>query len=464
MVNTSKYSGLAFIIAILTCCMPMKAQNNHSFTTAMETLKGIGKTMTDRHALEVVRRHAVNDSNAYAMNVLGIAYMAGKGTVQDSALAVYWMEQAGKHGYKEAYNNLGMMYKNKDGRNKRYLEKAVYYFKQGTERNSVMCSYALGYMFYKGLGCTQDYTKALALFEKGVGKDHAPSLYMTGLCFRNGYGTEQNEQKAAFYLKRAAALGYSPALEELCRPCPENAYICGKNLSGALLHVQTDINDTSLLHGEYKGVLTLYDWSGTFVIGEKELALRIDNDGESFSGTMVFGNDSVAFDARMGGNGRLSFQNANVSLKERYLANKIPQVKYLLDNADLDIRNNSLSGTLSLFSTVLNEPERPMHMTLYRAVSGNETEESPSNDIKVSPNPFGGELNATFSLTERGPVTARIYDKSGICVYSNNLGTMDAGEHSATLFPNLRHGHYILSVTAGQQTLRTIIVKKSMNP
>ena len=463
MVNTFNYFRIAFIIAVLTCCMHMKAQDNHKLTTAMETLKGIDKTMSMRQALDVVRNHAVNDSNAYAMNVLGIAYMAGKGTEQDSMLAVYWMEQAGKHGYKEAYNNLGMMYKNKDGRDARNLEKAVYYFKKGTESKSVMCSYALGYMLYKGLGCRQDYTQALDLFEKGAGKDHAPSLYMAGLCFRNGYGTEQNEQKATFYLKRAAALGYSPALEELCRPYPENAYVCGQNLSDAMPHVRTDINDTSLLHGEYKGFLTLYDWSGTFVIGEKELVLHINNHGETFSGTMVFGNDSVAFNARMDENGRLSFQKGDVSLKERYLANKVPQVNYLLEDAALDIRNNAVSGTLTLFSTVLNEPERPMYMTLNRAVSSDETEDTSSNNIKVSPNPFGEKLNVTYSLTARESAKARIYDQSGVCVYSNNLGTMDAGEHSATLYPNLRQGHYILSITAGQQTLRTIIVKKDMN-
>ncbi len=464
MVDTFKYYALAVVIAILTCGMPVKAQDNRSFTAAMETLKGIDKTMSTRQALEVVRRHAVNDSNAYAMNALGIAYLAGKGTVQDSALAVYWLEQAGRHGYKEAYNNLGMMFKNKDGRDARNLEKAVYYFKQGAKSNSVMCSYALGYMLYKGLGCRQDYSQALGLFEKGAGKDHAPSLYMAGLCFRNGYGTEQEEQKATFYLKRAAALGYSPALEELCRPCPENAYICGHNPSNIMPHVQTDINDTSLLHGEYKGFLTLYDWSGTFVIGEKELVLRIKNNGDAFSGTMVFGKDSVAFYARMDEDGRLSFLKGNVSLKERYLENKIPQVKYLLEDAALDIRNNSLSGTLALFSTALNEPERPMYLTLNRAAANYETEDTSSGYIKVSPNPFGDELNATYSLTKSGAVTARIYDQRGVCVYSNGLGMMDAGEHTATLYPNLRQGHYILCITTGQQTLRAIIVKKKTNP
>lgn len=78
MVNTFNYFRIAFIIAVLTCCMHMKAQDNHKLTTAMETLKGIDKTMSMRQALDVVRNHAVNDSNAYAMNVLGIAYMAGK--------------------------------------------------------------------------------------------------------------------------------------------------------------------------------------------------------------------------------------------------------------------------------------------------------------------------------------------------------------------------------------------------
>lgn len=461
MVNTLKLSGLAFIIVILTCSMPMKAQD--SFTTAMETLKGIGKTMTAQQALDVVRSHAVNDSNAYAMNVLGIAYMAGKGTQQDSTLAVYWMEQAGKHGYKEAYNNLGMMYKNRDGRDVRNLEKAVHYFKMGTDCNSSMCSYALGYMFYKGLGCQQNYAKALDLFEKGIAKDHAPSLYMAGLCFRNGYGTEQNGQKATFYLKRAAALGYSPALEELCRPCPENAYVCGKSLSNAMPHVRTDINDASLLHGEYKGFLTLYEWSGTFVIGEKELVMHINNNGDAFSGTMVFGNDSVAFNAKMEDNGRLSFQKGNVALKERYLANKTPKVNYLLEDAALDIRNNSVSGTLNLYSTALNEPERPMYLTLTKTDSEKDSKDTTPNNIYVSPNPFNGDLNVIFSLAERQSAIARIYDQGGVCVFTDKLGIVDAGKHSITLHPNLRQGHYVLSIVAGKQTLRTIIVKKETN-
>ncbi len=463
MVNIFRHSGIALVIIAFAVCLPVKAQEKQSFGTAIETLKGIGKTLTEQQAMDIVRNHAVNDSNAYAMNVLGIAYMVGKGTEQDSTLAVYWMEQAGKNGYKDAYNNLGMLYKNKEGKDKHNLERAVYYFKQGAESNSVMCSYALGYMFYKGLGCQQDYTKALELFEEGVGKDHAPSLYMAGLCFRNGYGTEQNEQKATFYLKRAAALGYSPALEELYRPYPENAYVCGKDLQSAIPHVQTDINDVNLLRGEYKGFLTLYDWSGRFVIGEKELVLHIHNNGKSFSGTMVFGRDSVAFSARMEDNGRLSFQKGNVSLKERYLANKVPQINYILEDATLDIRNNSISGTLTLFSTLLNEPERPMFMTLNKIISDNGTKESSSHDIKVFPNPFGEELNATYSLMGKGPVTARIYDQCGVCVYTNNFGIMDEGEHTTTLYPNLRQGHYILSITAGQQTLRTIIVKKRAN-
>ena len=77
-----------------------------SFTPDMETLKGIDKTMSTQQALDVVRRHAVNDSNAYAMNALGIAYhpatskylpiLSGKNWTQ---LTLWQKKEPSQHGF-----------------------------------------------------------------------------------------------------------------------------------------------------------------------------------------------------------------------------------------------------------------------------------------------------------------------------------------------------------------------------
>ena len=40
-------------------------------------------------------------------------------------------------------------------------------------------------MLYKGLGCRQDYGKAVELFGSAVNYDHPNAMYMLGLCYRN---------------------------------------------------------------------------------------------------------------------------------------------------------------------------------------------------------------------------------------------------------------------------------------
>ena len=94
---------------------------------------------------------------------------------------------------------------------------------RGTDNDCVMCYYDEGYMLYKGLGCRQDYAKAVELFGKGVDHNHAPCLYMMGLCYRNGYGVERDEERATFYLGQASKINYVPAILEQRRTSPENS-------------------------------------------------------------------------------------------------------------------------------------------------------------------------------------------------------------------------------------------------
>ncbi len=94
-------------------------------------------------------------------------------------------------------------------------DSAFYYFKKAAALGDKQSIYAIGYMYFKGLGCKQNYDSAADFFYKGVKIQKDNSLYFYGLCWRNGYGRPKNEDSAKYYLSRSAGLGYRQAMMEL---------------------------------------------------------------------------------------------------------------------------------------------------------------------------------------------------------------------------------------------------------
>jgi len=270
--------GVVVIFLMMAIGNTYAAETIEDIRLAANILKGIDDSKDKTWAIGVIRNAAENDSNAYAMNVLGIACLHGIEMDENRESAIKWLEKAGQKGYKNAYHNLGMMFK--DGVPQDF-EKACYYFKLGVEAGAYMCYYDLGYMFYKGLGCEQDYTRAAELFGLGVNKDHSPCLYMLGLCYRNGYGVDQDLAKAQFFLNRAAGLSYSRAIEEMKREQPENNWtpldldVDGVEIPASMPDIEPFITDCDGIEGNYRGVLVTYDWSGENVIDEKPLSIYL---------------------------------------------------------------------------------------------------------------------------------------------------------------------------------------------
>ena len=79
--------------------------------------------------------------------------------------------------------------------------------------------------------------------------------------------------------------------------------------------------------------------------------------------------------------------------------------------------------------------------------------------IYATPNPFDNDFTATFELKDPCVPQVRIFDQSGVLVYSSSLGQMESGRHQVNLMPNVKKGTYVLNIKAGTQVLRTIIVK-----
>ncbi|MGM9712046.1 MAG: tetratricopeptide repeat protein, partial [Prevotella sp.] len=397
---------------------------NDEVMHAVGVLKGIYQDYTKEKAVSILLNAAENDTVAYAMNALGLAYMEGIGTEQNAEKAISWLKKAGENGYCDAYHNLGVIYKLGKCGEKQNFTAAYNAFIKGAEAGSDACRYGAGFMLYKGLGCAQDYGKAMELFQTASDNGNVYATYMLGLCYRNGYGTAQDEEQGMELLNQAATLGYSAAIEEMSRKNPEN-YLSGiivsdsafTDIPASMPEIKADVNDTTLLRGKYSGCVVMYDWSGRHVLGEKPVCMSVSRTGEEISGYLLLGTDSVPFKADITAEGSLKFKKSYVSLKERYTFNG--KVQYRLDSADLDIWNDRIRGRLSLYSLSQREPERPMFMELYRGAYGKTDNDNACADgyIAIAPNPFDSQFDAIFELRENATATARVFDKFGVLIW-----------------------------------------------
>lgn len=461
---------LCILMFVLIASFSASAQKHSSeaVQNAIRALRSGNTELKKANALTVLEKAAENDSDAYAMNALGLAYMNGIGTERNASKAVSWLEKSGENGHRNAWHNLGLMYKDAKATAQDFV-KACEYFRKGANDSTVLCSYDLGFMLYKGLGCKQDYGQAVKLFRIGARYNHAPSLYMLGLCLRNGYGIPCDTTEAMKCLNRSAVLGYRDATEELLRPLPENCLgddgICSDTLTDVpttMPEIIEGSKDTAMLAGSYSGVLVMYDWSGSHIIGEKPVAMTLHNIADRISGELQINSDTVDFHGGITADGTIAFQSGALEMKERYTGETIP-VNYRMDYARLNNEDGKLSGRLALYSLKLYEPERPMYIELNREWLGNNADKHNNegkDEISIAPNPFDYQFDAMFKLQQGATnVTALIFNRDGILIERISLGDLEAGEHRITLMPSISSGLYVLNIKAGSQTLRTIIKK-----
>lgn len=433
-----------------------KSTVNH----AVKVLKGIETDYSKAWAIATLEDAATKDTSAYAMNCLGIIYMAGIGVDADSAKAVSWLENAGANGYADAYHNLGMIFKYSRCGVKQNFEKAYGYYSKGAEKGSVNCLYDKGFMLYKGLGCTQNYSEAIENFRVASTSLHSPALYMLGLCYRNGYGVEKDTAMASNYLHRSAMLGYYDAVEELERPNEEtylHDFYTDNNIPNDMPLISPEVNDTSLIAGSYSGYLAIYDWSGNYVLGEKPMAMTVNKNREKVTGFISLGTDTVSFVADITADDRVVFKDGNLNLYERYTNGGA--VKYRMDNMLYDVWNDKICGKLELYSLKQKEPERPMYFELQR----NGIQEMPQDKyshIAITPNPFDNQFNASFELLNDADVQAWIFNAQGVMVWQQNLGHLEKGKQQVTILPSIKSGNYVINIKAGNQILHSLIIKK----
>ena len=449
------------VMLLLPACVMAQKGVHQEVLKAAKVLKGQDASMSKDAAVRLLTT-AANDSNAYAMNVLGMVYLQGIGVEKNVDKAISWWMLAAQNGYAYAYHNLGMLYKNGKLGIKQDFVKACSFYKKGAEANSLACCYNYGFMLYKGLGCQQSYEEAISYFQKAAVKKHSPSLYMLGLCYRNGYGVEKDEEMGKFYLTQAANLGYRDALAELRHVNPENymedimdenneKYSIPEGFSGFFAED---------LIGKYEGVLVLYDWSCKYILGEKPIFVDLKLHDGKLEGLLKVEDQLIRLNGIVSDNGKISFENTDIVLKERYVGEN--GSKYRIDYAELNAFGGKIRGKLGLYSLELNEPERPIYIELEKANGVWTSAERNKNDrIVVSPSPFETEFMASFTLESDIPqLDVRIFNQSGTMVNHITYGTMQKGKQEIRLAPSLRSGIYVLNIQSKTQVFRTIITKK----
>ena len=363
----------------------------------------------------------------------------------------------------------------KDGKTiKQDFEKAFQNFQNAANLGDPQSIYSVGYMLYKGLGCTQDYSKAAALFQQGALQGRDNSMYFLGLCYKNGYGVIQNTDSANYWLKRAELLGYVQAKQEIKLVSGENSNDAAKALvlqiknaavpSAAPLNQFTEIKHSipsiDSIGGIYTGYIIQYDWSGQNVISAQSLNLNIERtSGEDITATWISGKDTIAVTAVLN-SASMEFKKTAYKRIDYYNYDS-SGIVYDFQQASLNMVQTTdslfISGNINMFSPQRNEPSKPMLVVLARPIA-----KQSLSTVTIGPNPFINQFTVNLNLAETATnAVVQLIDNNGRPVYTNRVGTLEAGKYIMPLQPGqISSGIYFLKIAYGNTTKLIKVIKQ----
>jgi hypothetical protein len=468
-------------IVVLLLSLQFWAQNSPKF--GISSLDMAKMQLNQNHVyynpqkgFESCKKAAEEDANPQAMNILAILYSDGLGTNPNQQQALYWFTKAAEAGYQNAWFNAGTMHRNGLGTTQNF-KKAFEYYTKGAASKTANSMFGKGYMLYKGLGCKQNYNEAFELFKESSKSGVTSSMYLLGICYRNGYGTPKNLVAAKEWLTKAANYGYKPAQNEMMEAQPElveyketqNTYsktteIHQKTIDQTFKTVQHQLKKPQEINGTYTGYLITYDWSGQHIIAKDKLTLdlKTQTDG-SFTGTWTE-NNKTPLDLK----GTITptevlFDNVAYTKIDHYSAKKPTEFLFKearLQNIVYD-NANYLAGNIQLWSARLNEPEKPMYISLVKTnkTTAEETKTlAPTDNFVVYPNPFGNSFSFNLSLKEQSTVDIALYATTGALLYTQKLA-LPPGNHTHTITVNVPSGAYLLKVNYENNQKTTLVIK-----
>lgn len=394
----------------------------------------------------------------------------GWGTKPDFSKALFWLQQAADENHETAIKELVLIYK--DGRYgiEQDLPLACQYAIRLSALNNSMGHYQYGYLLYKGLGCTQNYEKAMECFEKAALQGQGSSMYMLGLCYRNGYGVPANRDIARSWLIKAAEKGVRAAREELEIPLAETE---GNAIATRSFSTDNPVPETyrkvehqmtADMSGCYSGTLVTYDYSGKHLVCQKPLSMEISITGDEADIRWTEEDKEPITLHGISNDSLLVFNKAIYCRSDHYTRSTPISWEFVnsVFTAETENGKTMLHGNLQQYSPETKEMEKPMYFVAEKTSAIiSHTKSNEALNFRVTPNPFQDAIHVSFVLRQSEECSLKLYSANGILVMDKALGTLKEGNHNVELTPKIVPGAYVLRLSCGNTLCVSTLFKEN---
>jgi TPR repeat protein len=181
-----------FFLTLLTTAFPLRAMN-----------RGAAEEQRDEFSLASAPVTFIERAAAAEEDV-DEGFCEGVASGEDLKVLLSKAEQ----GDQESQFELGLEYYLKDN-----FEEAARWLRNAASRGHPDAQHMLGYMYYKGLGVTQNLAESFQWYEKAAVQGYAEAQFKLGVMYEGGKDVEQDFQEAFRLFRGAANEGHAEAIK-----------------------------------------------------------------------------------------------------------------------------------------------------------------------------------------------------------------------------------------------------------
>ena len=200
--------------SVLKETQPLAKQYDHDalFWLGLLHEEGKGVKKNDEQAFKYYSTLRVHYIKCHPLVPYKLAYMyfEGRGIKQDTAKAVFCLQDAAELGHADSQTELGFMYRHGKGVDQDFKEALKWYHKAAAQEDAFAQS-EIGVMYKLGEGVPQNYIKAIQWFQMSTESRSSRAMMLLGLMYLEGNGVIQNYIKAHMWCNLAAAHGDTSA-------------------------------------------------------------------------------------------------------------------------------------------------------------------------------------------------------------------------------------------------------------
>jgi TPR repeat protein len=213
------YTGSGILKDLIEASRWYRLAANQGFAAAQCNLgicyelgEGLKKDLT-----EAVRwyRLAADQGNYTAQYNLALALECGTGIKHNYTEALKYYKSAAEQGHAAAQYKLGTYYFTESEHLELLEEEAFYWLEKSMNQGNIPSHCQLGLCYERGIGIDQSMEKAIIYYRLGSEKGDAAALYHLAHCYYTGNGIERNERIAVDYYLKSAEKGYAAAQNNL---------------------------------------------------------------------------------------------------------------------------------------------------------------------------------------------------------------------------------------------------------